>query len=74
MYEDMNQRWISVKQCSSYLSIHLKTTYVLISRGVIPAARIGGNIRVDRIKLDKIMEESSRNNDVTEGKIQDWIY
>lgn len=70
----MQRRWISVRECSSYLGLHLKTIYALISKGAIPAARIGsqkrGSIRVDRRKLDEQLENQILD---LESKVKDWI-
>lgn len=66
----MELRWITPKQCSSYLSIHLKTVYSQIERGEIPATKIGGSVRIDRKKLDDILE--SREKVPIEKKIDEW--
>lgn len=50
------KRWISVKECAAYLSLHLKSVYVLIGRGEIPAARVGRSVRVDLKRLEEKME------------------
>jgi len=53
----MERRWISVRECSSYLSIHEKSVYRLIDHGEIPASKVGGSIRVDLKKLEEMLEE-----------------
>lgn len=53
----MEKRWISVRECSSYLGLHGKSVYRLIDKGEIPASRVGGSVRVDLKKLEAIMEE-----------------
>jgi len=53
----MQRRWISVRECGSYLSIHTKSVYRLIDHGEIPASKIGGSVRVDLKKLEELMEE-----------------
>jgi len=63
----LEKRWITPKEAANYLSLHLKTVYVKISKGEIPASRIGGSIRVDKKKLDELME----NNEL-EGSIERW--
>jgi len=49
----MEKRWVSVRETSRYLGIHEITVRRLIDRGEIPAAKIGGSIRIDKIKLDE---------------------
>ena len=65
----MERRWISPKECASYLSIHLKTVYVQIARGEIPATKIGGSVRVDKKKLDERLEKREINLD---EKLEGW--
>lgn len=52
----MERRWITVKECSLYLGLHLKSVYEKISRGEIPAARLGRVLRVDLRRLEVMME------------------
>jgi len=52
----MEKRWVSVREASQYLSLHEITTRRLIDRGMIPASRIGRNIRVDMRKLNEQLE------------------
>ncbi len=52
----MERRWVSVNTASKYLSIHPVTCRRLIDRGVIPATKIGGSIRVDKKRLDEKLE------------------
>ena len=52
----MERRWISARETSEYISIHLKSVYRLIDRGEIPAAKIGGSVRVDLKRLTEILE------------------
>jgi len=53
----MTRRWITVKEAASYLSLHPDSIYHLIDRGLIPAGRVGRNIRVDLKALEAMMEE-----------------
>jgi len=64
------RRWITPRECALYLAIHLKTVYAKIAKGEIPAAKIGGTLRVDRVRLDKFMESSEKVS--IERKIDDW--
>ena len=52
----MERRWISVRECSSYLGLHEKSIYRLVDRGQIPAARVGRSVRIDLRKLNEQME------------------
>lgn len=66
----MEKRWISAKECALYLSIHVKTVYAHIARREIPAAKIGGSIRVDKKKMDAMMEASEKTP--IENKLEKW--
>lgn len=58
------RRWLTVAEAAAYLGINNKTAYVWAARGTLPAARIGGVIRVDLLKLDEFMERQT-------GKIEE---
>ena len=69
----MQKRWITVLECSSYLSLHIKTIYAKIAKGEIPAAHVGGSngsIRIDRKKLDEQLDNEILD---LENKVKDWI-
>ena len=66
----MQKRWITPIECSSYLSLHIKTIYTKIAKGEIPAARVGGSIRIDKKKLDEKLEKQILD---LESKGKDWI-
>jgi len=53
----MVRRWITVKEAANYLSLHPTTVYRLIDHDLIPATRVGRNIRVDLKALEAMMEE-----------------
>jgi len=52
-----NRRWITVRDCADYLGLHEVTVRRLIDKGEIPAGRIGRNIRIDRKKLERVLEQ-----------------
>ena len=66
----MQKSWITVLECSTYLSLHTKTIYAKIAKGEIPATRIGGSIRIDKKKLDEQLENQILD---MESKVKDWI-
>ncbi len=55
----MEKRWLSPRECSLYLGLHEKTIYSLCGRGALPTARIGGSLRIDRKRLDELLEAKS---------------
>jgi excisionase family DNA binding protein len=51
------RRYLSIKECSAYLSVHIQTVYAWL--GWLPVVRIGKNgrtIRIDKRKLDEALE------------------
>jgi len=56
MREAPRRRWLTIREAADYLGLHPKTAYIWAARGVLPAARIGGTIRVDLLKLDEFLE------------------
>jgi len=56
MTEVPRRRWLTIREAADYLGLHPKTCYVMAGKGILPAARIGGTIRVDLLKLDEFLE------------------
>jgi excisionase family DNA binding protein len=56
MTDFSGRRYISVRECAEFLSLHLKTVYSLIARGKIPAVRVGRAVRVDLRRLEAQLE------------------
>jgi excisionase family DNA binding protein len=50
------RRWLSVREGAAYLGLNLKTVYSLIQRREIPAAKIGGSVRIDKKALEAQLE------------------
>ena len=50
------RRWLSVREGAAYLGLNLKTGYSLIQRREIPAAKIGGSVRIDKKALEAQLE------------------
>lgn len=70
-WKKMQKRWITPLECSSYLSLHIKTIYTKITKGEIPAAHVGGSIRIDKKKLNEQLEKQILD---MESKVKDWIW
>ena len=49
--------WLDVRSVMLYLQLGRTRVYDLIRSGVIPAVRIGRNIRVNKRVLDSLLEE-----------------
>jgi len=64
------RRWISPKECSLYLNLHLKSIYRLISQYEIPAVKIGGSVRVDLKALNEKLERQEANAEAK--NLKEW--
>lgn len=53
---------LSTKQVADVLSIHINTVKRLITRGELPAAKIGRVLRVDKADLKQYLDKSKGNN------------
>jgi excisionase family DNA binding protein len=50
------RRWISPRECAEYLSLHVQTVHKLYRKGRLPGGKIGGAIRLDKLKIDGMLE------------------
>jgi excisionase family DNA binding protein len=50
------RRWISPRETSEYLGLHLQTIFRLIYENKLPAARVGRSVRIDLTKLNAFLE------------------
>jgi len=66
----MQKRWITPREAAEYLSLNPKTIYAQAAAGIIPSAKIGGSIRIDKKKLDEQLENQILD---LESKVKDWI-
>jgi excisionase family DNA binding protein len=52
--------WITVNETSEALGLHPMSIRKMIARGIIPAVRIGRSIRIDKRRLDEVLEGDLR--------------
>jgi excisionase family DNA binding protein len=50
---------LTVQELAHYLRVSLKTAYQLVSGGEIPAAKVGGQWRIRRAEVDRLLAEQS---------------
>jgi excisionase family DNA binding protein len=64
------RRWLTIKETAEKLGLHPITAYRLAGRGEIPCAKIGGNLLVDWLTLERQLEAQveSRLNQKLRGK------
>ena len=61
--EENSNRWLSVGECAEYLSCHPQSVRAMLHNGELRCARVGGaagQIRIDRLDLDKFLERSKK--------------
>lgn len=56
----MERRFLSPREVSEYLGVHVMTVYDWIARGEIPSARLGRRVLIDRRRLDAQLEGQGR--------------
>ena len=61
------RRWISPRECATYLSLHLQTIYQLIYQGQLPVARVGRSVRVDLRALETQLETQAQGQATGRG-------
>jgi len=70
----MERRWISAKEAAQYLNLHIKTIYRLVSIGTILYSKIPSyGIRIDKVKLDQILEAHKVSPADLKDKFGEWI-
>ncbi len=50
-------RLLRAREVAAYLGLAPSTVYAMIAGGVLPSVRIGTAIRVDRVALDRWLDE-----------------
>jgi len=65
-FEDL-PRYLTPRQTSELLQISLASFYKSSWQGQIPTTRVGGRLRIDKLKLEKFLESQTRG-DVQRGK------
>lgn len=53
-------RYLTPNQTSDLLQISKKSFYKHVHLGHIPVTKLGGSLRVDKFKLEKMLEDNSR--------------
>ena len=71
--EKREKRWIKIKEAAEYLSVNPKTIYRMLSAHQIPGIKIkGAGWRIDRKKLDKMLEEEMEERERRWNKMFDF--
>jgi len=52
----MEKQFLSPREVSEYVGLHLQTVYTMIARGEIPSARLGRKVLIDKRRLDAQLE------------------
>lgn len=59
----MEDTMLSVKEIAKFLSVSKRTVQRMVKRGELDAVRVGGQIRVRRTALDRLLRECSVSAD-----------
>jgi excisionase family DNA binding protein len=50
------KRWLRVGEAAEIINVSKKTVYELCASGQLPCTKVGGNLRIDRVKLEVQLE------------------
>ncbi|CAD7782024.1 MAG: Helix-turn-helix domain protein [Candidatus Methanoperedenaceae archaeon GB50] len=53
---NIKKRLLTVKEVAQYLGVSEPTVWVLLRKGVLKRIKVGGATRIDKIDLDKFIE------------------
>jgi len=71
--EKDRKKWMKVKEVAEYLSVNASTVYRMLSAHQIPGIRIkGAGWRIDRKKLDEMLDDEMEERERRWNKIFDW--
>ena len=71
--EKDKKRWMKIKETAEYLSVNTSTIYRMLSAHQIPGIKIkGAGWRIDRRKLDKMLEDEMEEREKRWNKIFDF--
>lgn len=59
----MEKRFFSCREIATYLGTCEKTVRRLCDRGELPAVRLGGSVKIDKKRLDEMLEKRELEND-----------
>ena len=51
----MTIKWLTIEQIAVYLQVSKEKVYKLCQRGKMPASKLGGQWRFERVEIDKIV-------------------
>jgi len=55
----MEDSLLSVKEIAKFLNVSIRTVQRMVKRGDLDAVRVGGQIRVHRSALDRLLREGA---------------
>jgi excisionase family DNA binding protein len=53
--------WLNYKQAEAYANLSRTTLWILINEKKIRAARVGRAVRIERVSLQRFMEQSTQD-------------
>jgi excisionase family DNA binding protein len=56
MSDQQGRRWITPRECSQRLGIHLQTCYHKFYAGQLPGGRLGRSVRIDWLAVEAKLE------------------
>ena len=65
----MNNDILDINEASEYLRIKKRTLYSLVSRGIVPGIKVGGQWRFKREMLDSLFNRSGASGEELSRRI-----
>jgi excisionase family DNA binding protein len=56
------RRWLKPREAAEILAVDEQTVYRLCRAGKLPFAKVGGNVRIDGLRLQVYMEAQSKSS------------
>lgn len=69
----IERRWLKASEAGAYLGLHRKSIYRACRQRKIPFSKLPGvGMRIDKLKLDSLLEEQGTNARDFGKSLQDW--
>jgi hypothetical protein len=69
----IERRWLKASEAGAYLGLHIKSIYRACRQRKIPCSKLPGiGMRIDKLKLDSLLEEQGTNAEDFGKALRDW--
>lgn len=69
----IERRWLKISEAAEYLGLHSKSVYRACRQRKIPCSKLPGiGMRIDKQKLDRLLEEQGIDPSAFGKTLRDW--